>query len=368
MVSITPWAALLALLIPAVLARPLETLPAAETQKTQQPSDSFTGYFRPPNPFTDRPVVGIVTLPITVPSQRKLGPSSFATSYARWVEAGGARVVPIFYDSTKEELDFLLPRLNGVFYTGGLVDFNPTEEDPEGAKYLFTTEYLYNYVMAENKKGNYYPIWGTCLGFERLMQLMANDPNATIIEEVDAENFAINLGFTAEGWLSRLFGGMSYVLFKEVASPLGNLAFNNHGLGIDPDVLKASPAGKELHILSVDADRTGKPFVSTVEGKRYPIYGTQWHPEKAPWEWNPEHHISHSDWALTFSNYMGRFFAEECKYNKNKFESEDQLSRYLVANWPSLLTGPVHKIKSAYSEITFFPSHNPKDNHLALDL
>lgn len=49
-------------------------------------------------------------------------------------------------------------------------------------------------------------------------QLLAQDPNATIIEEVDAENFAINLGFTPEGWLSRLFGGMSYVLFKVVSA------------------------------------------------------------------------------------------------------------------------------------------------------
>lgn len=49
-------------------------------------------------------------------------------------------------------------------------------------------------------------------------QLLAQDPNATIIEEVDAENFAINLGFTPEGWMSRLFGGMSYVLFKVVSA------------------------------------------------------------------------------------------------------------------------------------------------------
>lgn len=77
-----------------------------EAQRQRQ----LSGYVRPATQFTDRPVVGIVTLPITVPSQRKFGPSSFATSYARWVEAGGARVVPIFYDSTKEELDFLLPR------------------------------------------------------------------------------------------------------------------------------------------------------------------------------------------------------------------------------------------------------------------
>ena len=112
---------------------------------------------------------------------------------------------------------------------------------------------------------------------------------------MDAENFAINLGFTADGWLSRLFGGMSYELFKQVASPVGDLAFNNHGLGIHPDDFRASPANEYFRILSVDEDRKGTPFVSTVEGRHFPFYGTQWHPEKAPWEWNPLHEISHNE-------------------------------------------------------------------------
>ena len=50
----------------------------------------------------------------------------------------------------------------------------------------------------------------------RPLQLFSNDPNATILETVDAENFPINLQLTSNGWLSRVFGGMSYELFKEV--------------------------------------------------------------------------------------------------------------------------------------------------------
>lgn len=316
-------------------------------------------YIRPPHRFTHRPVVGVLTLPITVGSQRKLGKSSFATSYQRWIEGGGARVVPIFYDSTPEELDFILSRINGVFWTGGLVDFNPTADDPEGAKYLATTARIYERVLRENDNGNYFPLWGTCLGFERMFQLFANDVNGTLIRTVDAENFAINLGFTADGWLSRMFGGMSYELFKEVASPIGDLAFNNHGLGVHPDDFRASPAGKMFHVLSVDEDRNGTLFVSTVEGRHFPFFGTQWHPEKAPWEWNPKHEISHNEWALTFSNYLGRYFVNECKYNKSAFDSEYQLSKYLVSNWPARPTGVAHGINSAYSEITFFLSHTP---------
>ena len=64
-------------------------------------------------------------------------------------------------------------------------------------------------------------------------------------------------------------------------------------------------------------------------------------------------------WALTFSNYLGRYFVNECKFNRNQFDSEEQLSRYLVSNWPARPTGKLQRIRSAYSEITYFPSHQP---------
>lgn len=75
---------------------------------------------------------------------------------------------------------------------------------------------MLNYVMKQNEKGNFYPLWGTCLGFERLLQLVAKDDNATIVEKFDAENFPINLQFTKPAWVSRLFSSMSDDLFKEV--------------------------------------------------------------------------------------------------------------------------------------------------------
>jgi gamma-glutamyl hydrolase len=109
--------------------------------------------------------------------------------------------------------------VNGVVWTGGLVDFNPTADDPEGSKYLATTQAILEYVLARNEGGTYYPFWATCLGFERLTQLLARDVNSTIIDKVDAENLDINLNLTPSGWLSRMFGGMSYELFKEVSPP-----------------------------------------------------------------------------------------------------------------------------------------------------
>lgn len=71
--------------------------------------------------------------------------------------------------------------------------------------------------MRENRRGNYFPLWGTCLGFERMVQLIAEDTEASIVQPVDAVNYAINLEFTDAAWQSRVFKSMSEELFKAVS-------------------------------------------------------------------------------------------------------------------------------------------------------
>ena len=92
-------------------------------------------YQRPESGVSNHhPVIGVLTLP--EPRCLQYGDQVIATSNARWLQAGGARVVPIFYDSTPEELDFVLNRVNGVFWTGGNVNFNPHTEAKTGTVYL----------------------------------------------------------------------------------------------------------------------------------------------------------------------------------------------------------------------------------------
>jgi gamma-glutamyl hydrolase len=312
--------------------------------------------------YTHRPVIGVLTLPES--GCLKYGNQVMATSNARWLQAGGGRVVPIFYDSSDEELEFVLNRVNGVFWTGGAVSFNPHTESHTGSTYLRTTEYILQHVLRENREGNYYPLWGTCLGFERLLQLIAQDTEATIVESFDAENYPINLGFTDPAWSSRLFRSMTDELFTEVASPMGRLAFNNHGLGVHPSSFTNNTLlSRYLEVLSVDLDRNGKPFVSTVEGKEWPLYGTQWHPEKAPWEWNPDWRIERNDLAIQLSNYFGRYFVNECKTNRNQFESAEVEDRMLLHNWVSIPSSALKRLDPAvevsFTEVYCFDRRKP---------
>ena len=64
-----------------------------------------------------------------------------------------------------------------------------------------------------------------------------------------------------------------------------NVTMNNHHYGIytehfyENEVLNGF-----FDVLSTNNDRYGDNFISTIESKKYPIYGTQWHPEKNPFE------------------------------------------------------------------------------------
>ena len=48
-----------------------------------------------------------------------------------------------------------IDHLNGIFYCGG---------SAEGDYFDFGKK-IFDYVKQKNDEGQYYPIWGTCLGF-----------------------------------------------------------------------------------------------------------------------------------------------------------------------------------------------------------
>jgi gamma-glutamyl hydrolase len=57
--------------------------------------------------------------------------------------------------------------------------------------------------------------------------------------------------------------------------------------------------------VSINNDREGRTFISTIEAHNgWPIYGSQWHPEKNIWEWTPEEVINHSLDAVVVTQYM----------------------------------------------------------------
>jgi gamma-glutamyl-gamma-aminobutyrate hydrolase PuuD len=55
---------------------------------------------------------------------------------------------------------------------------------------------------------------------------------------------------------------------------------HNHGLAVSINKFKKSNILNNIfNIVSISDDKDDKTFVSLIEGKKYPFYGVQWHPE-----------------------------------------------------------------------------------------
>jgi Peptidase C26 len=66
---------------------------------------------------TPAPVIGVLTQPLHREGVEML---YIAASYVKWVEAGGAQVVPVFSDRSEEELTLIFSKLNGLLVPGVL--------------------------------------------------------------------------------------------------------------------------------------------------------------------------------------------------------------------------------------------------------
>ena len=77
-------------------------------------------------------------------------------------------------------------------------------------------------------------------------------------------------------------------------------------------------------MLSTSLDRKGRRYASTIEGRTVPMYGVQWHPEKAMYEWgvdqdgSPYEAINHSSHAIAAAQYTASFFVEEARKSTHR--------------------------------------------------
>ena len=123
---------------------------------------------------TDRPIIGILALPvehgdcITFASSPLFDSSNplaspghgmnscFHSLYSKWLEAAGARVVPLPYDTPHAELLETVSHLNGLLFTGGETMITDTM-----STYMRTASLLLNETLRANADGEHVPLWAT---------------------------------------------------------------------------------------------------------------------------------------------------------------------------------------------------------------
>ncbi|KAG7488493.1 hypothetical protein MATL_G00035350 [Megalops atlanticus] len=253
------------------------------------------------------------------------------------LESAGARVVPVKVNQSHQEYERLFNSINGVLFPGGGVNLTTSG-------YAEAARVFYNLALKANSEGDYFPVWGTCLGFEELTYLTSGK---FLLSHTNTTGVALPLVFTKDSRNSRLFRNFPADILEALASE--PLTENSHQWSLTMESYNKSEELRMFYkVLTTNFD--GKvEFVSTMEAYKFPFYGTQWHPEKNPFEWTRPY-IPHSPNAVKATFFMADFFVNEARKSSHQFPSKEEESEALIYQYNATYTGE----KSAFEQIYLF--------------
>eukprot|EP00128_Syssomonas_multiformis_P012169 Colp12_sorted_trinity150504_noHs@30934 len=281
------------------------------------------------NAAKKRPIIGMFTQPNTEEEVfLPFGNSYLPASYVKWVESGGARVAPIHYNMTTEELEVLFPKLNGLLMPGG--NSNISTASPYGK----TVSFMLSLAKKANDNGVYFPVWGTCQGLEQ--QAVYELDDQAILIGFDGEDISLPVKFSKYGLSrSRMFKGAPKHVIESFMKPVTE---NLHSFGVSPADYEARKLHETYGIVATSVDRQGKEFITIWEGLKYPIYGVQFHPERNQFEWDRVEPLDHTLEGIQAMQWLANFFVQEARRNGNHFESEAEEAQHLIYNSAPLYT------------------------------
>lgn len=278
-----------------------------------------------------RPVIGILAQGVRTPKPNQT--MYIAASYVKFLESAGARVVPIRVDQTLENYKKLFYSLNGILFPGGSA--NIVSSPYQKAALIF-----YTLAIEANDRGDYFPLWGTCLGLEELTVLTSG---RLALTRTNTSGVSLPLNLTAND--SRIFQSFPADLMKDLTSQ--PLLVHAHKWSMAMETFKTEERLNTFYkVVSTNTDGNVE-FVSTMEAYDYPFYGTQWHPEKTPFVWTRPY-IPHSSSAVRASFYTAAFFVDEARKNMHKFESDEAEKEALIYNYNPVYTADVSVFQQKY--------------------
>ncbi|XVF88000.1 hypothetical protein PTKIN_Ptkin19aG0014000 [Pterospermum kingtungense] len=294
-----------------------------------------------------RPVIGILTHPGDGASGRLNNDtyaSYIAASYVKFVEAAGARVIPLIYNEPEEILFQKIDLVNGVLFTGGWA---------KAGWYYEMARKIFKKVLEKNDEGDHFPLYAICLGFELLTMIVSEDRN--ILEPFSVADQASSLQFVnninIEGTVFQRFP-------SDLLTKLGTdcLVMQNHHYGISPVRLQNNlKLSKFFKILTSSADENNKVYVSTAQAWGYPVTAFQWHPEKNAFEWGSTM-IPHSEDAIQVTQHVANFLISEARKSLNRPPARKVLDN-LIYNYSPTYCGKAGK---GFDEVYIFTQLQPR--------
>ncbi|XP_023951532.2 gamma-glutamyl hydrolase A-like isoform X2 [Bicyclus anynana] len=284
--------------------------------------------------LNERPILGVLSqeqswyLHTKFPEENYT--SYIASSYVKDVEKSGARVVPILIGKDRSYYRNIMGKINGVLFPGGATYLNQSNG------YADAAQHIYELAQELNDAGDYFPIFGTCLGFQLLVILASGrGPKENRISCRSYENLPLN--FIKDFRESKMFGETPQYIIDMLKNK--DITVNVHQFCVVDESLRSHNLTKDWRATSYSYDEHGVRFIASIENKRYPFYGVQFHPEKSSFEWKLSKNYAHSFDAVRANRYFMDFFVNECRKSQHFFENAAEENAYLIYNYEPRFTG-----------------------------
>ncbi|XP_054841164.1 gamma-glutamyl hydrolase [Eublepharis macularius] len=293
---------------------------------------------RPAYSDNARPVLGILAQETDFKNFQKYGSSYIAASYVKFIESAGARVVPIRLNLSDEEYSKVFHSINGILYPGGGVNLKTSE-------FSRVAKIFYKKALEANERGDYFPVWGTCLGHQLLSYLTSGE---NLLTWTNTEDFAFPLNFIKDVKESKMFANFPDDLLQEIASE--PVTSNFHFWSLSVQNFTNNQKLRSFYKILTTNVHGNVEFISTMEAYAYPVYGVQWHPEKNPFEWKNETGIPHSRTAMKVTYYIADFLVNEARKSNHRFSRKEEETEALIYNFNPVFTGKF----SSFEQVYFF--------------
>jgi gamma-glutamyl hydrolase len=238
-------------------------------------------------------------------------------------------VVPIVNGTDHETLKDLLGKLDGILYPGG------------GGDYYDTGEFIFNYIRDQNDAGHYYPAMGICLGFE-FISAYTSKKGMDIRSRFGLKSVSAALKFVKDPKDSWVFSGLGEERALEFEK--NNFTYNHHQWSITPETFNTDEDLSNFwDVTSTSLSPNGTEFVASMESKKYPIFASQFHPEKVAQLWiDGNSSINHSWESIQLQNYFANEFVAMSRRNPNTFGDYTATQKYDISNHKLIDTGELY--------------------------
>ena len=299
-----------------------------------------------PPPHYKQTFIGVLTQPMLDEISKYFGGKNYShtgESYHKYVESSGATSVVIPHDMPFDIMKEILDQLHGICLPGGggevwFCDRNTKKINEYGEKIL----QIYDYVISENKNKRPFFLFGICLGLQEIVFAATKDVDC--ITRPYGNHYKPNsMDFFESDSLqkSRFFSKDKTKIDEYIKVYTGKNTYYEQNEGITPEnFTKYKELTDNFNLIATNITPKGIKTVTIIEHKLYPIFATQWHPEKGQWERRSDYfqNLSRDSSKLnadtSLIQNMIAYMRSMKQYSVSDFEAQSTiLKNYLAYNF-----------------------------------